>query len=98
MVGWVSVRLAADGAKADEWRAGGHSGLSEEENFELYAFRLGRLIELERARGSVGFRIGRATRIALRHAAASPWTAPVTWIRTFRGEDEVIESLDPKRK
>lgn len=35
-------------ATSDPWRSGGDRGLSPEENFEFYAYRLGRLIELIR--------------------------------------------------
>jgi SAM-dependent methyltransferase len=35
-------------ADLDTWRAGGDRGLSEAENYEFYAYRLGRLIELIR--------------------------------------------------
>ena len=35
-------------ASLDAWRAGGDRGLTPEENFEFYAYRLGRLVELLR--------------------------------------------------
>ncbi len=36
-------------ANFDPWRSGGDRGLSQEENYEFYAYRLGRIIELIQA-------------------------------------------------
>jgi SAM-dependent methyltransferase len=38
-------------ARSDAWRSGGDRGLSPEENFEFYAYRLGRVVELVRRHG-----------------------------------------------
>jgi hypothetical protein len=45
------------------------------------------LRKLEAARGSVSFRLGRATR------AAIDQRDPRRWLATFRGEDEILEDL-----
>lgn len=43
--------------------------------------------KLEAARGSVSFRLGRATRVALDTGD------PRRWLRTFRGDDEILDDL-----
>jgi len=46
---------------------------------------------LARARGSFSFRLGRATRLALRDAPRDPLGTPARWLATFRGRDEMLD-------
>jgi len=43
------------------------------------------------ARGSVAFRLGRATRVALREASRAPWTIPRRWLGAFQQPDEILD-------
>ncbi len=50
--------------------------------------------QLQRARRSVGFRVSRASSVALR--GGNPIQFPQRWLDLFRGPDEVLEKLSPK--
>lgn len=47
------------------------------------------------ARSALSFRLGRATKVALREAASDPLGLPRRWLETFRGPDEVMADLEP---
>lgn len=46
---------------------------------------------LARARGSLSFRLGRATRVAMRELTRDPLGVPRRWLATFRGRDEQLD-------
>ena len=46
---------------------------------------------LAAARGSVAFRLGRATAVAVRDARRAPWRIPARWWQVFQGPDEIME-------
>ncbi len=54
--------------------------------------QLGRnLNRLEKSRGSVSFRLGRATKLAIRNASGNRLAVPSKWVEAFRQPDEVLE-------
>lgn len=86
--------LAARRSLDDATRAAQGDRARAAEALEEQRRRLARARErLIRARRSVAFRIGRATRVALRGAARDPLGVPRRWFETFRGPDEIVDDL-----
>jgi len=45
------------------------------------------------ARGAISFRIGRATRLAVRMSRKNPLAVPWRWVQAFRGPDEILTEV-----
>lgn len=95
-VGGEVDRLRADGVRlTDEreeaLRRAGHAARAQAEA-EAQLTRTRRL--LEKARRSIGFRLGRATRVALRDGGWNPVAVPARFAAVWTGDDEVLAELE----
>jgi FkbM family methyltransferase len=84
----------AQAASADAAQARRRAAGLEQELRSLAATLTRTREALVRARSSVSFRVGRATRVALRGRGIALLNAPRRWLETFRGPDEGLNDLD----